>query len=374
MTNTPPLPLPALKHSVKSVLSLSVKIGVSALLLGFLVYRAWQDENFENVIRGEKDLAWLSAAWLVCFASVTLTIFRWRLLVQTLGMQFPLRDALRIGYVGYLCNLLPLGLVGGDAVKMVLLSHLHPTRKTDAVATVLVDRYLGLVALLFLAASATLLVDFDALEMPPAVATGFLAACRTLQVAAVAGGLGLGLLFVPGFTTWSLWKRMEHFPLIGPFIHKLMGAMHVYRGRADVLLISLVMSMGLHALYALMFFLVGGSLLDQAGQMTPRPELAMHFAFVPIGMATGTLPIGAQEVALNVLYPAFLPPAEASIAANKGFLLTLVYRVFQVLIATLGVAFYVASRRELAHVTEEEEEIEKLEEGELIPSAEGETS
>ena len=361
-----------MKHAVKNAVSLAVKIGVSVLLLGFLAWRAWQDENFENVLRGQKDLPWLGAAWLVCFASVTLTIFRWRMLVQTLGMRLPVRDALRIGYVGYLCNLLPLGLVGGDAVKMVLLSHLHPARKTDAVATVLVDRYLGLVALLFLAAMATLLVDFRALEMPPAVATGFLAACRTLQLAAVAGALGLGLLFVPGFTTWSLWKRAEHWPLVGSFIHKLMGAMHVYRGRIDVLVGALVMSMGLHALYAVMFYFVGGALLDQAGQMTPRPELAMHFAFVPIGMATGTLPIGAQEAALTVLYPAFLPPAEASLAANKGFLLTLVYRCFQVLIATLGVAFYVASRRELAHVTEEEEEIEKLEEGELIPP-DGET-
>jgi glycosyltransferase 2 family protein len=367
VTVTPPYHRPALKHSFKNAVSLALKIGVSVLLLGFLIYRAAQDKNFASVVRGEKDVPWLTAAWLVCFASVTLTILRWKLLVQTLGMPFPLRDALRIGYVGYLCNLLPLGLVGGDAVKMVLLSHLHPTRKTDAVATVLVDRYLGLVALLFLAATATLLVDFDAIQMPPAAATGFLAACRTLQIAALAGGLGLALLFVPGFTTWSLWKRMEHVPLVGPFIHKLMGAMHVYRGRADVLLLSLVMSMGLHALYALMFYLVGGSLLDQMGQMTPRPDLAMHFAFVPIGMATGTLPIGAQEAALNVLYPYFLPPAEASIAANKGFLLTLVYRCFQVLIATLGLAFYAASRRELKHVTEEEEEIEKLEEGELIP-------
>ena len=356
-----------MKLSVKNLVSLALKIGVSALLLGYLIYSAWQDKNFGNVVYGEKDLWKLGLAWLIGFSSVTLTIVRWKLLVQTLGMHFPLRDALRIGYVGYLCNLLPLGLVGGDAVKMVLLSHLHPERKTDAVASVLVDRYLGLVALLLLAATATLVVDFGGLQMPPAVATGFQAACRVIQAAAVAGGLGLALLFVPGFTTWSLWKRLESVPVAGGFIHKLMGAMHVYRGRGDVLVLSLVMSMGLHSLYAVMFYLIGGSLLDQAGQMTPRPELSMHFAFVPIGMATGTLPIGAQEAALNVLYPAFLPPEQASIAANKGFLLTLVYRVFQVLIATLGVAYYVASRRELAHVTEEEEEIEKLEEGELIP-------
>ena len=354
-----------MKPKLKNLLSLALKIGVSVALLGYLIYSASQDENFGELLTGKKDRQGLAQAWLIAFAAVTLTIVRWKLLVATLGMRFPLRHALRIGYVGYLCNLMPLGLVGGDAVKMVLLSHLHPSRKTEAIASVLVDRYLGLVALLVLAGSATLVADFSGLEMSPSQQAGFVAACRAIQFAAVVACLGMALLFVPGFTDWSLWKRLEHWPLVGSFVHRLMGAMHVYRGRADVLLLAFLMSLGLHSLYAVMFYLLGGSLLDGSGAATPRPALAMHFAFVPIGMAAGTLPIGAQEATLNVMYPAFLPPGGAAIAANKGFLLTLVYRVFQVLIATLGIAYYVASRGELKHLEEEEQEIERIEEEEM---------
>lgn len=354
-----------MKSTFKNLAWPIAKIVASAALLGYLGYTASRDANFGDLLRGKKDLAALGLAWLICFAAVTLTIVRWKLLVQTLGMRFPLRHALRIGYVGYMFNLAPLGLVGGDLVKMALLSHLHAKRKTEAVASVLVDRYLGLVALLVLAGTATVVVDFSGLHMSPGQQTGFLTACRMIQITAIAGLLGIALLFVPGFTDWSLWKRLEHLPLVGKFIHRLMGALHVYRGRADVLLLTFLMSLGLHSLYALMFFLLGGAVLDQTGIMTPRPELAMHFAFVPIGMATGTLPIGAQEAALNVLYPAFLPPGASEVAANKGFLLALLYRVSQLTIAGLGVAFYFSSRSELTHLEEEADEIKHVEDDEL---------
>lgn len=351
------------------------KIGLSAGLLGYLAWSAAQDENFEelagNLIRGNANWGAIGLAWAICFVSVTVTLMRWKLLVQTLGMRFPLRDALRIGYVGYSFNLLPLvGLAGGDLVKMVLLSHLHPTRKTDAVASVLVDRYVGLVALLVLAGSATFLVDFGQLQMSPQSQLTFVGACRLIQGAALVGLLGVALLFVPGFTTWSLWNRLEHLPLVGKFVHRLMGALHVYRGRADVLLLTFVMSLGLHSLYAVMFYLLGGALLDKTGVPTPRPELAMHFAFVPIGMAAGSLPLGIQEVALTELYPWFLTPAAASVAQTKGFLLVLLYRVFQIAISGLGLAFSLSARQELAHLAEEEEEIERIEDEEL-PRAEG---
>jgi hypothetical protein len=351
-----------LKTALKKYVLLVVKIGISLALLAYLVETARHDPNFGQLLAGKKEVGRLGAALAACLVAVTLTILRWKLLVQTLGMRFPLRDALRIGYVGYLCNLLPLGLVGGDAVKMVLLSHLHPREKTRAIASVLVDRYLGLVALLVLAGGATFLIDFESLQLPPDKQQSVLGAARVIQAAALAGCLGIALLFVPGFTDWSLWKRLEPLPLLGGFLHRLMGAMHVYRGRADVLAASVGLSLAVHSLYAVMFYVVGGAFLDPAGAPTPRPALLLHFAFVPIGMAAGTLPIGAQEATLNVLYPAFLPPPEATIAANKGFLMALVYRMFQVTIACFGVAFYFASRRELGHISDETAEIEELEE------------
>src|SRR5205823_12211888 len=99
----------------------------------------------------------------ICLLAVTITILRWHLLVHALGLSFTVRETLRAGFLGYLANLLPFGLVAGDSLKAVMLIHRNPRRKTEAVAAVLVDRVLGLYALLLLAAVASLLMPAEQL-------------------------------------------------------------------------------------------------------------------------------------------------------------------------------------------------------------------
>ena len=70
--------------------------------------------------------------------------------------RFP--DAIRISFWGYLFNLAPLGIVGGDLVKAVMLDHEHPQHRAKALASVLVDRVIGLY-ILFVVASAAILLD-----------------------------------------------------------------------------------------------------------------------------------------------------------------------------------------------------------------------
>ena len=53
--------------------------------------------------------------------------------------------------------------MAGDSLKMVMLIHHNPRRKTEAVAAVLVDRVLGLYALLLLATIASLLLPAEQL-------------------------------------------------------------------------------------------------------------------------------------------------------------------------------------------------------------------
>src|SRR5205823_14676338 len=95
--------------------------------------------------------------------AVTITILRWNLLIGALGLSFSVRETLRAGFLGYLANLMPFGLVAGDSLKAVMLIHRNPGRKTEAVATVIVDRVLGLFALLLLAAVASLLMPAEQL-------------------------------------------------------------------------------------------------------------------------------------------------------------------------------------------------------------------
>ena len=336
---------------------LAAKIGVSVALLGYLFYKAANEKGFWDLVYGQKDWLRLGVALLLLLAAVALTVVRWQLLARTLGLEFSTREALRVGFLGYAVNLAPLGLVGGDTVKAVFLARLNPTRKTEAVATVFVDRAIGLLALLILAAVGTLLIDVEKLGLADQTSRDkLLLLCRGVQTAAFVGGVGMVLLFVPGFTTSSLWNHLARIPVIGGVLRKLVTAMHVYRGRADHLLIAMLMSLCVHLLFMAMIYLIGGALLDEAGQPTPQPRLLDHAVFVPVAMAAGTLPQGFFEWLLTVFYEAFAPGD----AANKGFLIALVYRVIQLVVAALGMTPFFLGRKAGPIVAKEDLVDEKL--------------
>ncbi|MFN0020577.1 MAG: lysylphosphatidylglycerol synthase transmembrane domain-containing protein [Pirellulaceae bacterium] len=345
--------------TLKKFALLAVKIGVSLAILGYLIYSASQKDGFQELIHGWRHWLWLrlGLAVLLVLAAVTLTVYRWKMLARTLGLEFSTREALRVGFFGYAVNLLPLGLVGGDGVKAVFLSRLNPTRKTEAVATVFVDRVIGLVALLLLAALGTLLIDLDQIGVGNReLQAQLLLLCRIIQGAAVAGIGGAALLFVPGFTTSSLWKVLARVPVVGGIIHKLMCAMHVYRGRADCLLLAMGMSLCVHLLFMFMIYLIGGALLDANGHATPPPRLLDHAVFVPVAMAAGTLPSGIFEWLLTIFYDAFSPGE----SGNKGLLIALVYRVIQVVVAGLGMAPFLLFPKAGAVLAGEQEQPEDL--------------
>ena len=84
-------------------------------------------------------------------------------------------------------------------------------------------------------------------------------------------------------------------------------------------------------------------MLGKNGEPTPTPLLKDHLAFVPIAMASGVLPIGAFEWTLDLLYDSFISGGAAA-AADKGFLIAIVYRVIQILVAGTGVIYYLCTR------------------------------
>ena len=316
---------------------LAAKIGVSVAILGYLIFSAFQNPDFVNLLEGWRNWLWwrLSGAVLLVLAAVVLTVCRWQMLARTLGLEFSTREALRVGFLGYAVNLLPLGLVGGDAVKAVFLSRLNPTRRTEAVATVFVDRVIGLVALLLLASLGTLLIDVNEIgKADPDLQRKLSILCWAIRGAAVAGLAAGALLFVPGFTTSSFWNLLAKIPVLGGIIQKLVGAMHIYSGRADRLLLAMLMSLGVHLLFVAMIYVIGSALLDTQGRPTPQPPLLDHAVFVPLAMAAGTLPQGFLEWLLTVFYEAFSPAD----TAKKGLMIALVYRAIQVVAAALGMA------------------------------------
>src|SRR5262245_9422488 len=210
---------------LKKSLATVAKLGVSAVLIVYLAWRASGDDQFQSLLERPKDWAVLVLTLPICLAAVTFTILRWHLLIHTLGLQFTVRETLRAGFLAYLANLLPMGLVAGDSLKAVMLIHRNPRRKTEAVTAVFVDRVLGLFALLLLAAIASLVWPEQQLaRLADADRATITRLCWIVQSAALVCSIGFIVMLIPAVTHSRLWDLLEHTPLVGPILHKLVAA------------------------------------------------------------------------------------------------------------------------------------------------------
>jgi uncharacterized protein (TIRG00374 family) len=357
-----PQPVRIARVQAKKVVSTLLKVAASAAMLGYLGYQASRDEQFWQLVTGHKNWLFAGLALLICTVDVTITILRWHMLVRTLGLNLPLRVALRAGFLAYLVNLLPFGVVGGDSLKAVMLIQREPKRKTEAVATVVVDRVIGLYSLLLLAAIASLFIPAEQLErLAAADRVTVLRLCKLVQLAAVTGTAGVTVLLIPGVTHLRVWDLLEAVPVVGGILHKLVGAMRMYRRRIDRLAIAAGVSLGIH-----LFYILSITFLTIALDVAPehRPGLGPMFVIVPPSMIAGALPIGAFEVVLNLLIRSVSPPGAPQ---NVGFLLALAYRVIQICISMIGVGYWLTHRGEVDDLLQEAEE--KDEHDELPPPA-----
>ena len=345
----------------KKLIGTALKVSLSAALIGYLAWQAYHDQRFYDLATKPKNWPLLFCALPICLTAVTVTILRWQMFVRTLGLAFTTRDALRAGFVSYLLLLAPLGLVGGDSIKALMLIHRNPRRKTEAVASVLVDRVIGLYALLLLAAVASMFLKQSLLDaLAPLERTTIVNLCRAVQSITLISTTGLIVMLFPGVTESRLWDLLEHTPLVGPVLHKLVGAMRVYRRRLDILLAGIGISLAIHLLYVSAVAVMAASI-----GIAPehQPPFGSMFVIVPPSMIAGALPIGAYELTLNLLFRSVSP---AGAPENAGLLIALAFRIIQLCIASIGVGYWLTSRSEVSEVVHEaqQEPAETLEAGE----------
>jgi len=336
-----------LQYLKKTLLTL-LKIGISAAIIAYLVYDATRTEAEENVfttlLSQPKQWDMLFLAWACCTLAVLLTFVRWWYLVRALDIPCGLNEALGISFWGYLFNLAPLGIVGGDVLKAVMLAHRQPSHRAKAVASVLADRVIGLY-LLFVVASAGILFSglwhvFDA---------DVRWICKLTFLLTIAGGVVLALMSAYRLDEELLTRWCTLIPKLGRPLESLIRAVWLYRDRPMVLTVSSVMSIGVHALFACGCYFIARGLPGN------YLSLAQHFVVMPLSSAAGVLPLplGPFEFVLEYLYT-HVPVAGPAIAVGQGLVVALAYRLITVLIAGLGVCYYFGERTEYSQAVQVE--------------------
>ncbi|HEV3342194.1 MAG TPA: lysylphosphatidylglycerol synthase transmembrane domain-containing protein [Pirellulales bacterium] len=351
-----------IKRHLKKILFNLLKFGVSIGIVTWLVIGATRDQAFADLAQQPKNWAVLLLAAASGLGAVLLTFVRWYVLVRALDLPFTLKDAVRLGFLGYLFNFVSLGAVGGDLFKSVFIARELPGRRPEAVATVVLDRVVGLY-MLFVMASVAILVTGQLHNSDETVKI----ISRGALIASAVGAVGILVLLIPGVTQGSFSAFLDRLPKVGPIFGKLLGAIRIYRSRLDMLLLSALISVGIHSLSTLSVYLVARGLPGE------YPSLADHFVMVPLAFVTGVLPLpvnglGAFEFVVKMLYERV--PVDVHVAEGHGFVVSLGYRAVTILIALIGVCYYLASRKEVATVmAEAEREIDAEDEEPASPNA-----
>jgi hypothetical protein len=325
----------------KKILIGTVKIGISAAILAWLAIQAHRNAVFTDLAVRPKHWELLASAAAVCFAAVMITFVRWYYLVRALDIPFTLREAIRLGFLGFLFNLAPMGIVGGDLLKAVVLARKQTGHRAEAVATVLVDRIIGLYVL-FLVASAA--IGLTGLWQNPVLEVQVV--CKLTWVVTAVGTAAVVLPLFAGLTGGNVTGLIGRLPYAGEMAQRLLGAVRVYRRRFGVLILSALMTVPVHCLFAVAVYMIAIALYD------PVLPLGTHFVVVPLSASTAVIPfpMGPFEAVLDRLYAVVPLPGGGLMAAGQGLVVALVYRVVTVLLAAVGMFYYLVSRREVSEM------------------------
>jgi hypothetical protein len=323
-----------------------LKVTVSVAIIAYLIHNAHSGELFAKLRDHPKNWGLLAAAVLLCFSAVLTTFLRWCYLVRALDLPFTVKAACRLGFMGYLLNLAPLGIVGGDLLKAVMLARQQKGQQAKAFASIAVDRLCGLYVLFVVASVAILLTGFYAAPSP-----SMHAVCNATFLVTVAGAVIIAGLMTPLVTDGPLSVMLSRLPRVGHQFAKGFEAVRMYRRQPQVLAVACLMSVAVHCLFASGVYCVARGLYGEA------LPLATHYVVMPLSAAGGVLPLpaGPMEGVLEYLYRTAPAPAGLVIAPGQGLVVALGYRMIGILIAAVGVVYYLASRREVAAVMHEAE-------------------
>ena len=103
------------------------------------------------------DSTWLLIGLPVALVGEVANIVRWQILMRVQGMYMSWRRATMLFFVGLFFNLFMPGYTGGDFARLYYLMREFPDKKKEAILTVVMDRLIGMAALVLTAALTTIL-------------------------------------------------------------------------------------------------------------------------------------------------------------------------------------------------------------------------
>jgi len=281
---------------------------VTLVLYGLIFY--WTDVRAIAARLLDARLGDIAAAIVLYMAGQALSAYKWHVLLRPVGLAVPYLRTLAFYYTGMFFNLFLPTIVGGDAVKAVLLS-----RETGAPArstmSVFMERNVGLFALLAIATTAAALAPRVELA-----GIGLTALCALLFAGFV--GVNIALGYPHAYTIVDRVIAGLGITRLRPRALSLYEALSRYRRAPGVIVYSTILSFIFQLVVVCVVFLNARALdLD-----FPLSALAV---FVPLISLGGMIPVtvnglGVREALYILFFGRLGAPTEVSVSLALLFL------------------------------------------------------
>lgn len=248
---------------------------------------------------------WLLAAVLLTVLGTALSSYRWCSLLALQEVHLRQWDCFRLTMIGVFFNLVGLGGVGGDVLKMVYVRQHAGPRAPEAVLSILVDRILGLLGL-FLVAMISLPFVWDELARSPSFVrrtAGF------VVLIAIVGGSSVALVlgrdyWLPRFVKQAIRNYARRFPeRLVSIIGRVVRSLDLYRNQLPQLLKALAISACIHTSATIGIYCIGQAF--RIDSLAPRH----YFLSVQVANTISAVPItpgglGSRDVVLLEFFKA----------------------------------------------------------------------
>ncbi|MDE1169904.1 MAG: lysylphosphatidylglycerol synthase transmembrane domain-containing protein [Verrucomicrobium sp.] len=187
-------------------LGLALRLFISGGILWWLSRRIDWAQMGEEFARAGHRPGWILLAALAMGLVLALTAWRWQRLLRIHHIEPGFSHVFQVTMIGQFFNAFLLGTTGGDVVKILYIVRSAPRKKGAAGLSVVVDRVIGLVALVLITL-ALAFVYHRYLTATPAAVRALATFCA---IAAGIGGVLAGAALLPWlmhFTNFAAWER-----------------------------------------------------------------------------------------------------------------------------------------------------------------------
>jgi glycosyltransferase 2 family protein len=318
-----PLPPRLKRHLITAIR------GILGIALAFFLIRFVLRQNQVDLLSELRQATWpwLVVALVLYGLGIVFGIYRWGSLLRVQGVTASTGQLARLTLIGIFFSMaLPGGAIGGDVVKMVYVARHAPTRRTEAILSIMLDRLLGLVGLMTVALISVLLC-LDWLK----VAEPRLQLTVVLVGGACVGGLGAliaisqhrRLLALPGVRGLVNWAGTRLPQAVTQICQRIATGIDLYRNTPRTLIAALGLSLMIHSSVALSVYSLGRAYHED------HAEVRHYFMATQIANAIAAIPaapggLGLRDITLAPMLKTAgaLPEKAGVVAATLSLIIT----------------------------------------------------